>query len=223
MLAAFLFITQSSIASIWQDPNAMGDWSGRVDFGLAPASIGSLALNGHIDYAVYEPLKYDGSIDLYVYAYQVFNDSTVAINYFSVGLSPDVVASDAWCDPAMSWAKSGGCISPMALPLSESVLFVFQSGNIKAGKWSATLCFTSEDGPDMGKGVVSGGNTGGAIVDLPSPSSVPEPATLTLLGLGLALGLGKKRCAAEVTHPCSASSKRLSVEVHGKKLDCIGV
>lgn len=192
MLAAFLVFTQSGIAFIWQDPNAMDDWSHSVDFGTVGA------LNGHIDYAVYKPGKYDGSIDLYVYAYQVFNDSTVAINYFSVGLSPDVEVPDAWCDPAMSWAKSGGSIPWMSLPLSESVLYVFQAGNIKAGKWSATLLFTSDSPPEMGIGVVPGGVAGSVNVDVPSP--VPEPATLALLGLGLVFfGLGRKRHAGDGT------------------------
>jgi hypothetical protein len=190
-LAVLLVLGQSGIAAqLWQDPNAMDDWSHSVGFGPGGA------LNGHIDYAVYEPGKYDGSIDHYVYAYQVFNDSTVAINYFSVGLSPDVEVLDAWCDPAMNWAKSGGSIPGMSLPLSESVLYVFQAGNIKAGKWSATLLFTSDCSPEMGIGVVPGGVAGGVNVEVPSPipsSPIPEPATFGLLIGGALMAIRRRQ------------------------------
>jgi hypothetical protein len=192
LLAVLLVFEQSGIAALWEDPNAMDDWSGWVKFPALALESGG-ALSGQIDYAVYEPGKYDGSIDLYVYAYQVFNDSTVAINYFSVGLSTDVQVSDAWCDPAMSWAKSGGSIPGMSLPLSENVLYVFQAGNIKAGKWSATLLFTSDYSPEMGIGVVPGGVAGSVNVEVPSPSPVPEPATLALISGGAFLALRRKR------------------------------
>jgi hypothetical protein len=146
------------------------------------------ALNGHVNYAVYEPGEYDVSIDLCVYAYQVFNDSnsTVAINYFSVGLSPDVPVYDA-----MYHSSPGGIAPSMSLALSESVLYVFQGSNIKAGKWSASLLFTSDRPPEMGIGVVPGGVAGSVDVEVPSP--VPEPATLALLIGGALLAFRRKR------------------------------
>jgi hypothetical protein len=192
LLAVLLVSGQSGIAAIWQDPNAMEMWSDRVYFGTSPAFGGGGALNGFVDYAVYEPGKYDGSIDFYVYAYQVFNgDSTVAIDYFSVGLSPDVEVPYAWCNPTMGSAEPGGSIPNILLPLSESVLYVFLTDNIKTGEHSRALLFTSDCPPEMGIGVVPGGVAGSVNVEVPSP--VPEPATLGLLIAGALLAFRRKR------------------------------
>jgi len=208
MLAAILVITQSGIASIKDDTAAMSGYRGSDSFSV----VGGLDVI--VDYAVYAPGVYNKAIipytDRYVYAYQVFNnaDSDVAVDYFSIGFPADTTVFPPQYDPVNPYAATGGSI-PMPYLLSQQVMYMFLFDPVNAGEHSQTLLFTSEDGPDMGKAVVSGGFMGGAILDVPAPASeiVPEPATLTLLGLGLALGLGKKRRAADVTHPCSALNK----------------
>ncbi len=201
LLAVLLVSGQSGIAALWEDPNAMKDgWSHWVDFGdfPVPAYGSGGALNGHIDYAVYEPYQCDAYItDLYVYAYQVFNDdSTVGIDFFSVGLSADVQVSEAMYALQKTWAEPGGSIPNMSLVLPEGVLFVFQFDNIGANEHSRTLLFTSDCAPDMGKGIVFGGASGGAIVDLPSP--VPEPATFGLLSAGALLAFRRRQSVSKV-------------------------
>jgi hypothetical protein len=166
----------------------MDDWSHWVDFGdfPVPAYGSGGALNGHVDYAVYAPGKCDAYItDLYVYAYQVFNsNSTVAIDFFSVGLSADIQVSEALYALQKNWADPGGSIPNMSLVLPESVLYVFQFDNIGANEHSRTLLFTSDCAP------------GGAIVELPSP--VPEPATLGLLSAGALLAFRRRRNVSKV-------------------------
>jgi hypothetical protein len=159
------------------------------------APIGSEPFNkddmliGHIDYVVYGPGAYSSSIMDYVYTYKIFNaaDSTVGIDYFSVGLSPDVqVTISPWCSPSGSED-----IIPMPFLASTSVLYIFPTG-IEAGGNSATLLFASDCGPgiEMGIGVVAGGVAGGENVPLPSPT--PEPATFSLLGIGALLALRRR-------------------------------
>jgi hypothetical protein len=192
ILAALLVYAQSASAALWEDPAAMPSYQGSVHFSTG------LALNGFVDYAVYAPGDYSGSIsfndDLYVYAYQVSNgaSSTVGIDYFSVGLSPDVQVPNVAYDPAMSYAISEGINPTMHFKLPESVIYLYLTDNIGAGERSMTLLFTSNDGPAMSYGYVSGGVTGGENVSLPSP--VPEPATFGLLigGAFMTLRRGKK-------------------------------
>jgi hypothetical protein len=203
MLAAYLFITQNGYAvvnSIKNDPTAMPEYRGSDSF----STVGGLDVT--VDYAVYAPGAYNKAIipytDRYVYAYQVFNNqgSDVAIDYFSVGFPADTQVFPPQYDPVNPYAEPGG-VMPMPYLLSQQVMFMFLFDAVDVGEHSQTLLFTSEDGPDMGKGVISGGFMGGAILDVPAPSSTvaPEPATLALMGIGLAFGLGKKRHAGDVT------------------------
>jgi len=177
LLAVLLVFEQSGIAALV---------SGSVNFNVDGK------LDGYIDYAVYEPGDYDGSVtfkNLYVYAYQIFSeDSAVSIDFFSVGLPSDVQVYNALYD-----SSTGGIAPSMSLVLPESVLYVFQFDNIGANEHSKTLLFTSDCSPEMAKGVVSSGIAGGVIVDVPSPSPVPEPATLALISGGAFLALRRKR------------------------------
>lgn len=190
---------QGASAAIWEDPSAMSEWSGRVSFGdilTASASAGNGILNGFVDYAVYAPGEYKNisfDDDLYVYAYQVSSDSdsTVGIDYFSVGLPPDVPVPDVTFDPSMGYAIPGGINPALNYKLPESVLYLYSADNIGAGEWSTTLLFTSVDGPEMAYGVVSGGITGGVVVELPAP--VPEPATISLITAGALMALRRRR------------------------------
>lgn len=195
LLAVLLVYARSASAALWEDPAAL--ISDRVPFGAVPAfSIGG-SINGFVDYAVYAPGDYSGSInfndDLYVYAYQVSNSSssTVGIDYFSVGLSPDAQVPNVAYDPAMSFAIPGGSNPTMHFKLPESVIYLYLTDNIGAGERSMTLLFTSNYGPEMSYGYVSGGVAGGENFSLPSP--VPEPATFTLIGAGALLAFRRRR------------------------------
>lgn len=191
LLAVLLVSGQSAQAFLWQDPAAMPSYRDRTFFSFTPGG----TLN-FVDYAVYAPGDYTGSIsfndDLYVYAYQVSNSasSTVGIDYFSVGLSPDAPVPNVAYDSAMSFAIPGGCNPSMHFKLPESVIYLYLTDNIGAGQCSMTLLFTSNYGPEMAYGYVSGGAMGGENVELPSP--VPEPATFSLIGIGALLAFRRR-------------------------------
>lgn len=181
---------QNVNAAICDDPAAMPAFHDQaiIDFGSDGVN------DGHIDFAVYKPGQYDSFINLYVYAYQVFNDSAaVGIDYFSVGFSPDAPVIQALYDLSRDTAEPGGSIPDSSLVLMQSVIHLFQRDCIDSGEHSRTLLFTSNFGPQMAWGVVSGGVTGGAIVHLPSPSLVPEPATIGLLIGGALMAFRRSR------------------------------
>lgn len=179
----FLVFVQSGIAALDDDPCAIVKDSVSFSSGL---------MNGHVDYAVYAPGQYDGSIsfkNLYVYAYQVFNESpSVGIDYFSVVRCPSVLVPNALYDPDMEQAAAGGSIPTLSLVLQESVLFVFQFDNISPNEHSCTLLFASDSGPSMGTGLL-GGSPG--IVSIPTP--IPEPATIGLVIGGAFMALRRRR------------------------------
>ncbi|MGB7582187.1 MAG: hypothetical protein WBL85_07050 [Sedimentisphaerales bacterium] len=84
-------------AAISTDPSALPAFRNHITF-----TAGS-ALSGSLDYAVYAPGSYDGSLAFpsneYVYCYQIFDgpSSTVNIDYFSVGLYPGVTMCGFGC------------------------------------------------------------------------------------------------------------------------------
>jgi hypothetical protein len=189
-LMIIMVFGQNAYATIWQDPAAMPAFRGQanIDFGSDDVN------DGHIDFAVYQPGQYDSYINLYVYAYQVFNDSSsVGIDFFSIGFSPNAPAVQALYDLSRNTAVPGGCIPDTSLVLMQSVIHIFQRDSIDSGEHSRTLLFTSNFGPQMASGVVSGGVTGGAIVRLPSPSIVPEPATMGLFIVGAFMAFKRSR------------------------------
>jgi hypothetical protein len=190
LLAVFLVYEQSATAAIWEDPAAIPSFRGSTPFSAEGK------LDGFVDYAVYAPGDYSGSamfIDLYVYAYQISNNenSTVGIDYFSVGLSPNVQVPDVTYDPAMGNTIPGGSNPSMHFKLPESVIYMYVTDNIGPNERSTTLLFTSNYGPETAYGYVSGGLAGGAIMELPSP--VPEPATFSLIGAGILLAFRRRR------------------------------
>lgn len=191
LLAVLLAFGQSASAALWQDPAAIPSFRGSTPFSAEGK------LDGFVDYAVYAPGDYDGSLtfsnDLYVYAYQVSNNSssTVGIDYFSVGLSPDVQVPNVAHDPTMGYAIPGGSNPSMHFKLPESVIYIYLTDNIGPNERSMTLLFTSNYGPEMAYGYASGGLAGGAIMKLPSP--VPEPATFSLIGAGILPAFRRRR------------------------------
>jgi hypothetical protein len=180
-------------AAISTDPNALFAFRDHITF---TAGAGS-ALSGSLDYAVYAPNHYSGSLSLpsdeYVYCYQVFDSpsSTVNIDYFSVGLYPGVTVGNLAYDPAHPVAVSGGKNPLAEFLLSQTVLYLFPVSPITPNSHSSVLLFTSEEAPTMAFGVVSGGYTGGAVVSLPTP--IPEPATLLLFMLATPALVNKGR------------------------------
>jgi hypothetical protein len=149
--------------------------------------------SGHVDYAVYAPGFYDGSLSLpadkYVYCYQLFEDtsSSVNIDSFSVGLYPGITVGNMTYDPAHPVAAPGGTNPSAEIALSQTALYIFFSSNpIMPGNNSSVLLFTSDTAPAFGSGLVSGGISGGTIpLNLPTPTPNPEPASLFLFSLGI--------------------------------------
>jgi hypothetical protein len=198
MLTVILTCGQIALAGpISTDPAAMSSYEGSSSFSSPDGK-----LVGSVDFAVYSPGNYDGMYkkqfkDSYVYAYQVFNDdaSKVSVDYFSVGLYSNILAQNAVYDPMKGLDAPEGSIPFMQFVLPQSVIYLFQTDNIGAGEHSLTLLFTSDTAPEMAKGAVSGGFTGGAIMDLPTPSGwiVPEPATFGLLIGGAFMAIRRSR------------------------------
>jgi hypothetical protein len=189
ILAVVLVMGQSGFASLNNDPAAIHAYQGSTPF-----SAGGV-LNGYVDYAVYNPGTYDGTVsfpNLYVYAYQVFSQSsTVSIDYFSVGLKSGVSVPTVMYDSAAGYAVAGGNIPNLSLLMPQQALYLFQSDSISANEHSCTLLFTSNTAPVMAEGVVSAGFAGGAVMALPSP--VPEPATFGLLIGGVLMAIRRRQ------------------------------
>lgn len=190
VLLVVLQLSGFSYGALYEDPAAV--MSGSADFDAH----GSAALAGFVDYAVYAPGEYSGSMsfpDQYVYAYQFFNNDTseAGIDFFSVGVLADITIFNVLDDPLFAYGVPGGIRPSAQFALTESVLYLFQFDNVAADECSDVVLFTSDVGPAMGAGAVSGGITGGAIVELPTP--VPEPATVLLLGLGMGFAVRRRR------------------------------
>jgi len=197
VLFSFNSIAAAGLVPLSSDPSAMIEWANSTTFSVAD---GGYNFDGSVDYAVYAPDNYGGTVvfpnNHYVYAYQFFNDSTsnVSVDTFSVGLSPDAVVANEGTDT--SYGVPGGIDTGMEFILLESVLYMFIPAGVASGRHSAVLLFSGESEPTWGCGIVSGGITGGAIVDLPTP--IPEPATVALIGIcGLIIVTRKRKMGAE--------------------------
>jgi len=183
VLAACLHFAHLADAALYDDPTAIV--SDRVTFSIP-------GFAGAVDYAVFAPGSYSGSVGFpnqYVYAYQLFNDaaSSVFVDYFSVGLYPDVGVVSAAYDPFCDGAVPGGIAPTSHLILSQSALFIFQSNPVHLSEHSYALLLASERAPVMGSGFISGGFTGGRLLELPTPNPVPEPSCLLLFAVGAIL------------------------------------
>lgn len=128
----------------------------------------------------------------YIYAYQIAN-ATTDFSWFSVGLLPSVVVSNANYDVA------GGQVAPSAWTiLPSSVEASFFSNPVGLGETSAVLWFQSPSAPapNNSVGALSGYSYKGftfAQGTVLTPS-VPEPMTSILLSAGaLAMVATRKR------------------------------
>jgi len=145
----------------------------------------------HVDYAVYSPGDYPGSLtfpaDKYVYCYQLFNDSTSTSNITSlnIGIDPLASVSNTNYDSAPLSGMTGG-VNPASYGYSNNqVQYVFTSRNsIAVNQHSSVLIFTSDLAPDsiMGTGLLGTVNAGSFKVAIPVP--IPEPASVFILALG---------------------------------------
>lgn len=128
----------------------------------------------------------------YVYAYQIAN-STMDFSWFSVGLLPAVVVSNANYDVV------GGQVAPSAWTiLPSSVEASFFSNPVGVGETSAVLWFQSPyaPAPNNGYGALSGFSSKGFTFAQGTVFTpiVPEPMTSILLSAGaLAMVATRKR------------------------------
>jgi hypothetical protein len=197
-LGVVLVIVQNGFAStsIKNDAAAMPGYKGSSNIDFMSDGIA----DGHIDYAVFAPGAYHGTFayhndfkQQYVYAYQIFNNSSLfGIDSFWVGKPANAPASNPVFDSAMPYAVSEGIWTDTQTVRSQSVLYIFNE-TIGAGVHSQTLLFTSNCAPEMWYGGITGGISGGAIVDMPTPWQVPEPATFGLLIGGALMAIRRKQ------------------------------
>ena len=125
VLLVVLQFSAIGYSALYEDPAAV--MSGSADFDAH----GSAVLAGFVDYAVYAPGDYSGSMsfpDQYVYAYQVFNNDTseAGIDFFSVGILADITVFNVLDDPLFAYGVPGGIRPSAQFALTESVLYLFQ-------------------------------------------------------------------------------------------------
>ena len=126
----------------------------------------------------------------YVYTYQVENNSSVGLSFFSVELLLDSAAAGP------DWDDTVGDVEPAYWGIVDS----YESANasfasaITNGQSSSLLWFQSDYAPTLGDGALFGFDSG-----MPSYSSgqiftpMPEPATIALLGIGGFVSLMRKK------------------------------
>jgi hypothetical protein len=154
-------------------------YSGTTAFSF---SQGTSILNVNVEYAVFAPGQYAGSDTSggtdYIYAYQIFSDSssTVAVDFFSVGIISGSSINTVYTDS--TYGTLGG-VNPFAFNFPQSAGYIFTPAALNPGQYSTVLLFSSDYAPTMGFGTVSSGGLGGMCA-LPTPA-VPEPMTIALL------------------------------------------
>ena len=152
--------------------------------------------SAYIDYAVYSPGGYPGSLtfpaDKYVYCYQLFNDPiSTNIVSFKIDLGTNLIAYNPYYDSASGSGAPGGSILPGTWGpfVGEGMIFYnFTTQNaIPADQYSAVLLFTSDFAPALtiDAGTVRDIQGGRFTMQLPTPlpTLIPEPASLLLLAL----------------------------------------
>lgn len=164
--------------------------SGTVSF------VGDSDWTGYVDYAVYAPDEYTSLGDhpdeetKYIYAYQIFNDSTstVTVSHLSIGLASDAGADNVWYDT--TYGESGGSIPVLSWLVGNPPGSVQWVGSWAPGTHSTVLLFSSPNNYTWDSATMANGGKGDTH-DLPSP--LPEPAVLILLCGGIVPMLLKHR------------------------------
>lgn len=170
-------------ASLYNDPAAMAGYADRTSINITQSDI---ELKVDVEYAVYAPGTYPGS-DLtsgneYIYAYQIFNDlkADVAIGFFSVGIIGPATVNNIYTDDIYGYSPGSAVEPTISNIFAQSAGYVFAGQNLNPRKWSSVLIFSSDNGPTIGFGTVSGGGLC-SMGNLPTPSIIPEPVTILLI------------------------------------------
>jgi hypothetical protein len=148
--------------------------------------------SAHIDYAVYSPGEYPGSLtfpaDKYVYCYQLFNDPiSTSIISFKINLGTDLIAYNPYYDSASGSGAPGGSILPGIWGpfVGEGMIFYnFTTQNaISPDQYSAVLLFTSDFAPALTIDAGTVRDIQGDRFTMQLPTPTPEPASLLILAL----------------------------------------
>jgi hypothetical protein len=159
--------------------------------------VGGPSRSGYVDYKVYYPQAYTGALDAvegdhFVYAYQVFNDSTsdLSIESFIVSLKYGGVVG------SIGYASGGGINPWITSPSgSESAAYFFYLNAIGAEDNSSVLWFSNASGPIAGSATVNGSDKFVEVDGVMVP--VPEPVSCLLFGVsGVYLAFSRRRKAS---------------------------
>jgi hypothetical protein len=183
-MATAACMSSAANASLADDTTAIVSDSFSISKTTSPKFFAS------IDYAVYAPGDYSGSLtfpaDQYVYCYQLFNitTSTSDITSLIIDIAHNANVNTVIYDTASSSGAAGG-INPVFYAFTENqVQFTYTSRNpVKANQHSSVLIFTSDFAPDpvLGTGTLGTTTAGYFSVSLPMPT--PEPASVFLMSL----------------------------------------
>ena len=170
-------------AWLYNDPAAMAGYAGSTSVTVTQSGI---ELKAEVEYAVYAPGTYPGSDlvggDEYIYAYQIFNDlkADVAVDFFSVGIISPATVNSIYTDNTYGYSPSYAIEPTISNIFAQSAGFIFAGQSLNPRKWSSVLIFSSDNGPTIGFGTVSGGGLC-SMGNLPTPSIIPEPVTILLI------------------------------------------
>jgi len=131
--------------------------------------------------------------DKYLYTYQITNNSSVGLSFFSIAVTSGAVINDTGWDPGTANPLQWTSVTDGDTSLVQSVDALFNLP-IKNTQTSALLWFVSDNASASEQGSLFGTSASGpqyTAADLLSP--VPEPATISLLTIGGILAARARR------------------------------